>query len=141
LSNNAFENELSFDTIEKGFYSTYKEKKNLVINSEEEWSELWQEMNSNDENKSNAIPSINFNEEQVIAVFQGEKNSSGYEISIKKIVETNDSIKVFVEETIPGENCETLTVITSPYHIVKIKKPLIEKEISFEEKQSTTSCS
>jgi len=66
------------------------------------------------------VPSVNFTSEMLIAVFQGERGSSGYLTHITRIIMTNTYYLVYVDEIHPGENCGTLTVMTYPYHIVKI---------------------
>ncbi|MDP2696210.1 MAG: protease complex subunit PrcB family protein [bacterium] len=106
---------------------SYNDKKNYVITNDDDWENLGQ------------TAEIDFNSDIVIAAFQGEKASSGYAIEIKEIlVTTENTVEVWVLEIIPGPTCITASVITSPYHIVKI--PKTNKEIVFDMWEFVTDC-
>ncbi len=69
---------------------------------------------------------VNFATEKVIAVFSPVQNSGGHAINISNIVETNTEITVTVTSTSPQGFATT--VITQPYHVVKIpqtNKPIV----------------
>ena len=117
-------NEVSFETIEKNDNEgLFREKKNYVITENKEWEDLW--------NKAVAseitVPKIDFEQSMVIAVFQGLKNTAGYRIEIYKVIEKDNSIEVYIQEASPASDNIVTQVITSPYHIVKIKKT--DKEV------------
>ena len=125
--NNGFqEKELSFETVDKDFYSNIQEKSQKAIQNSEDFQELWNEIGS-----LKMLEEIDFSKYTVIAVFQGQKTSGGYYIEISKITDKKDSILVNVIEieAAPGQ---AAAVITSPYHIVRI--PKTTKLIKFETK-------
>lgn len=64
-----------------------------------------------------------------IILNMGEKPSGGYQIGVENVEETTTNIIVTVKEIIPLLNDNTISVITSPYSLVKInsKKPIIIK--------------
>ena len=76
---------------------------------------------------------VDFSKDYLIAVLQGQKNNAGYEIAVKKIIDDDDKITVYVEESSPSTNCNvtmsSMAFTTSPYSIVKIAK--IDKKIIF----------
>ena len=72
---------------------------------------------------------INFNDEMIIAVFQGGHSSGGYSIKIKRINEKENSVEVFVKETSPSPLSGVTDALTQPYHIVKTKR--VDKEVIF----------
>lgn len=134
--------ELTFEAIEKGVYSGYDEsryegKTKYVINNNEDWQSLWNEVYSIQQPTS-PLPTVDFSKDIVIAVFQGVQGSGGYSIEIIKIVETENSIKVFVRETSPGLSCEVTSALTQPYHIIKISKT--DKEVIFQTEKKITVC-
>lgn len=102
-------------------------KSNLVIKDQTEWNNLLLKINILTAANS-IMPDIDvdFTKYQVIAVIDQVRNSGGYSIDITKITETNNSIFVKVEQLKPGG---FYTVITQPYHIVKI--PKTNKKIVF----------
>ena len=77
----------------------------------------------------------NFERETVIAVFQGTRFTTGYEVEITDIVETESNVLVKSKLSEPTDTLAGLT-LTSPTHIVVCKK--IEKRVRFEWKISNT---
>ncbi len=72
---------------------------------------------------------VDFGSEMVLAVFMGRYTSGGYSIDVVSATENESSIDVVVKKAKPAKGSFRSTVITHPYHIVKLKK--IEKEIKF----------
>ncbi|HCL49665.1 MAG TPA: hypothetical protein DHW76_01500, partial [Clostridiaceae bacterium] len=56
-----------------------------------------------------------------IAVLRGQKNTSGYGVSVVLAEEVGDKINVYVKETDPSPEAITLQVINYPTTIIKIK--------------------
>ncbi len=103
-------------------------KANLVIKDLAEWNKLLVKLNLDIKPWQNAISTdIDFEKYQVIAVIDEIRNYGGYSIDITKITQTNNSISVKVEQLNSGG---LTTVITQPYHIVKIPKS--NKKVVFE---------
>ena len=74
-------------------------------------------------------PEINFSNTTVIAVFIGEKPTSGFAIEVKEITDTifRGVVKV---AWITYDGKAVLHVFTSPFHIIKVEK--INKPITFQ---------
>ena len=132
--------EISFNDITQDVFIESGEKGYYFINSDEEWQNLLQNrnlsMNTSKmfisyQNTANDdfLPSIDFNNSSIIAVFMGTRNTGGYEINIKNIIETKNNITVTVNEIVPDKNCNVLQVITYPYQIIKTQK--ITKNVDF----------
>lgn len=111
--------EISFETIDPGGGYNYAERANFAIRDTATWENLWADLYSGHHPVPEVL-SIDFTTELLIAVFQGERSSSGYLTIITKITMTITHYTVYVDEIHPGEDCITLTVMTYPYHIVKI---------------------
>lgn len=119
---------IEFTTIESGTLSGVTEPMDLVVKGESEWEYLWDLTHRNLVPKPER-PEIDFKKEMVLATLMGERNSSGYRIEIGEVALEEGIIKVKVSnfET-PGN----LTIMTQPYHIVKI--PRYPYKIEFEHK-------
>lgn len=112
--------EIKFETVSKQQVSDHSQKQNYVINSSQEWEQLWDKITSP---TAQAFPTpLDFEKETVVAVFQGLRSSAGYAIEVTRIVRVSNTIEVFVTQTSPGKSCLTAQVITTPYHLVKIEK-------------------
>ena len=120
--------ELTFETISKGSYSGHDERKDYVIRESSEWENLGDKMQSR-VSPTPDLPDVNFNDEMVIAVFQGSQSTGGYAIEITKIVEKENSVEVFIKETSPSPDSMVTQAFTQPYHIVKTKR--VDKEVIF----------
>lgn len=105
----------------KGYYCGYTAPSRMVIFTQEQWREIWREMHSFILPVPET-PKINFEKQMVLAVFMGKKNSGGYEIKISKITKTEEKILVEVIEKKPSPESFRTMALTSPYHIVVIKK-------------------
>ena len=125
---NEISKEMAFAEIGKGHLSGNGdegiEKSNLVIKTKTDWETLMQKMNTSGNVTDNFTETdIDFNTYMVIAVFL-EVKSSGWQVEITKITENRTNLVIDTNE-IESIN----TVITQPFHIVKIVKT--EKQIIF----------
>lgn len=130
--------ELEFETFQKGFYSGIKEKKEMVIKNKMEFLDMWK-------NLTKILlplpepPEIDFDKYMLLCTFMGEKPTGGFSIEIKKIIEEDKEIKVFVKEISPGKNCIVTMAFTQPFHIVLLKKS--KKKIKFYYEEEIRDCS
>jgi len=72
---------------------------------------------------------VDFKKKDVLVLYQGQKNSGGYEIDIESLKNENQTIIVKKKELVPQKGEMTTSVITSPYCIALIpkgKKVIIE---------------
>jgi len=127
-SEDFLDQELNFETISKRGYSGHDDRKDYVIKDNTAWNNLWDVVHSRMSPKPD-FPNINFNDEMIIAVFQGSHSTGGYSIEITKIIKKENSVEVFVKETTPSPGSMVTQAITQPYHIVKTKKA--DKEVIF----------
>ncbi|MDJ0645429.1 MAG: protease complex subunit PrcB family protein [Flavobacteriaceae bacterium] len=106
------------------------QKANLIINSNGDWNALVIQMNTVNKVSENfqELP-IDFSKEMVVACFDQQRNTGGFGIEIKSIIEKDDKVLVVIERTAPGPTDFATMILTQPYHLVKI--PLNDKEFEF----------
>lgn len=114
---------IAFETLFLSDMSNIDKPQNIIIQSQDKFKGLWEQMNKNDK-----LPEIDFEKYTVIAVFMGERSTGGYSIKITNIVENEKNIVVTINESDPDGDIAA-DVMTSPFHIVKIMKT--NKEIVF----------
>jgi PrcB C-terminal len=116
---------VNFRTIARGANSGYPTASHLVIDNSEAWADVWQQHTS-DFIPPPPVPNVDFTDNQVVAVFMGEKRTGGYSVEILS-VETKSSekenlaslvITVAYRQPKPGEIVPE--VITHPYQIITI---------------------
>ena len=98
---------------------------NMVINNITDWQNLITQMNSfNNVTDNFSETNIDFSTHQIIAIFK-EVKPTNCEVEISSITENDNNLSVSVVETEYD-----FTVVTQPFHIVKI--PITDKPIEFE---------
>lgn len=124
-----------FETLAKSGTGNYNVRINHVILNNGDFQDLLDKVGI-----KKGIADIDFNQEMVIAVFQGTEPNSGYSLEISKIEESSDTLQISTKEVLPGKGCITAQVVTQPYQIVKLKR-VDNKEIVFKNEQKETVCS
>lgn len=106
---------VKFTTIDQGSNSDYREGGVEVITRIENWRVLWQQ-----HKPDTPVPSVDFGQYQLVAVFMGEQPSSSYKMEITK-VEMNKSgtIDLKVDYTLKGKALDN-PVQQQPYHIIQM---------------------
>ena len=122
-------NNVEFKTIKKGQYCGIEKAGNLVITSNEEWKKTWEGLFMEVEPEVPELPNVDFNKNQVIAVFMGQKGSGGYSVEITGVYEYEDKVIVNVLRKTPSADAMVSQAMTQPFHIILI--PMINKQIIF----------
>ena len=119
--------EIVFSTISKGtlfgngIEGILEEK--FTITNEKQWQVFLNKINSvNNVSSSFSEININFSNHNIICVFDTIRNTGGYAIEIERIFIEKKNLNIVYnkKETDPMEM--VTTIITQPYHIVKIQK-------------------
>lgn len=66
------------------------------------------------------VPFVDFSKRMVVAVFAGTKNTGGYSIEVRRVLQTPWALYVFVQETSPGAGCFVTQALTDPNHMVMV---------------------
>ncbi len=114
-------NSITFTEIGKGaLYGNGAEgipQSNLVITNNTDWQNLMNQMNSvNNVTDNFTETNIDFSVYEIIAIFLDVKGN-GWEVSITNI--TEDNANIYVDKS---EKEYDNSVITQPFHIIKIPK-------------------
>jgi PrcB C-terminal len=108
-------------TVEKGNFSGIAEPLETVVRTPAEWESLWHRHVSI-QSPPSPLPQINFADEMVVAVFLGQKNSGGYEITITNAQRKASEVEVFYAIQTPKSGALAIQAITQPFHIVKMPR-------------------
>lgn len=101
----------------------------LVISNATTWNSLLTSIDSaNDVTSQFAETTIDFENYDIIALFDQVRGNGGHSIEATSIVENDQTILVSVNLTSPSGNATT--VMTQPFHIYKV--PKINKPVVFE---------
>lgn len=123
-------NQINFQLIGKGnlMGSSYAPPQNTAITNSTQWNNFLNQIDSSNNHPSSTFTetNIDFNQFMVILVVDSVYPNGGHSVDIMTIDENSQNIEVDVEKLLQGD---VTTVITQPYHIVKI--PKILKPVTF----------
>ena len=123
-------NQINFQLIGKGnlMGSSYATPQNSVITNTTQWNNFLNQIDTPNNHPSSGFTEINidFNQFMVILVVDEVYPNGGHSVDIMTIDENPQNIEVDVEKLLQGN---VTTVVTQPYHIVKI--PKIAKSVLF----------
>ena len=119
--------EIVFSTISKGtlfgngIEGILEEK--FTIKNEKQWQVFLNKINSvNNVSSSFSEININFSNHNIICVFDTIRNTGGYAIEIERVFVEKKNLNIVYNKKEPGPMEMVTTIITQPYHIVKIEK-------------------
>lgn len=127
ITNNEISNTnkiLNSNVFLSGDNSNYKEPDYILIKDNQSFQKVW---NTHIGNRFESMPIIDFSRNDVISVFLGNKERSGYIIKINNVIETENDLKIFVEVTFDEQRIRNIS--SSPYSMFLI--PKTNKSVSF----------
>lgn len=117
-------NQINFQLIGKGnFVGNYAAQQNTVITTSTQWNNFLNQIDGQNNHPSTDFTetNIDFNQFMVIVVIDSVYPNGGHSVDIMTVDENSQNIEVDVEKLLQGN---VTTVVTQPYHIVKIPKIL-----------------
>lgn len=121
---------ITFRSYKSGQNSQIENPTTDVINSQGELQKLWPMLTG--EQASQAPKDVKWNDERLILVALGQRNTGGYKVFVKAIERKNSNLVVQYVEKMPPAGQPVLTVITSPWELVRA--PRVSGNISFEKR-------
>lgn len=120
--------ETAFEVILESVTDGKKEKSLEIIDDNCKLEAIYSLINLTIEPK-HQLPKIDFDNQIVVALFLGEKNSGGYHIVPVEVVNIDNKTIVNYKEVTPGPRDMVTMSLTQPFCLIKILNP--KKEIEF----------
>ena len=123
----ALQDVLGFEELGGGVTSGVTESGLYVLRDQEAFEALWRK-HTRLQLPTPPTPLVDFDESMVVATFAGQKPSGGYSVRIEEVVrmpetaERTSQVVVRTSETVPGADAVTTMMVTSPFHMVRVKK-------------------
>lgn len=117
-------NQINFQLIGKGnLTGNYTAQQNTVITNTTQWNNFLVQIDGQNNHPSTDFTetNIDFNQFMVIVVIDAVYPNGGHSVDIMTVEENPQNIEIDVEKLLQGN---VTTVVTQPYHIVKIPKIL-----------------
>jgi PrcB C-terminal/PASTA domain len=112
-----------FRTVAKddGASSELKRRTGLVIRGERRWKRVWRSLTAGIEPRPRR-PRIDFSRHMLLVAIQGRQPSGAHSTTITGVGDTGGRLIVDVDDLSPGRGCVTPGVMTSPYHVVRVRR-------------------
>lgn len=104
-----------------GTTSGFHERVTAVAGDAVAWKGMWDRHTANVTPKP-PLPEVDFKNEMVIGVFDGDKPTGGYTVSVKQVILTPKSVKVKVASSSPPPGSMTSQMVTQPFDIIAAPK-------------------
>lgn len=105
----------------KGVHANRETSGQIVARDLKTWQDAWKTMQGNVKPGPDT-PQTDFNKNEIIAVFMGQKPSGGYAVEIVGVEKKTDKLVVKVKESSPPPDAMVTMALTSPYHVVEIPR-------------------
>ena len=115
------ETELPFETIERSDYGDYsiREPRVVLVTNQDEIDQLEGLIS---QEALDQLAELDFQQYFAIAVFRGRQATSGYDTVIERVARQGDKIVVYTQFWEPRPDQVILTMVTSPYHLIKMRR-------------------
>ena len=101
-----------------GAYSSeLRGRQTTVVYSQEELDMLWERIHSG--TTAPPAPRVDFTRESVVMATSGEQSTGGYSVTIERIEEVPEGMRVVIVERAPGASCVVSQAFTTPVHVVR----------------------
>ncbi len=128
--------QLPYHEIYKNQFSGIKQAQEKVIRTQNAFDKLWQKVHHRNTNGSK--PKVDFQQQMVLALFQGEKNRGGYRLAVTDVCKKNKNLAVTLEHRQPGQGCVGISAINQPSKFVTV--PKVKGSVKFDIKTVTRKC-
>jgi PrcB C-terminal len=112
-----------FQTVAKddGAASRLTARTGLVIRGERRWKRTWRKLTATMKPRPRR-PHVDFSRHMLLVAVQGRQPSGGHATTITGVGDTGGRLIVDVRDVSPGPRCITTGVMTSPFHVVRVRR-------------------
>ncbi|MES2226110.1 MAG: protease complex subunit PrcB family protein [Patescibacteria group bacterium] len=127
---------IAFATLAAGTNAAgVDQRANYRITNAADLATLWQMVYSNN---GPSIPAVDFDTQEVLAVFDGSHSTGGYGVRISDIEDTGSTRQIHITRTAPADGCPAPATLTSPFQIIAVKKSVFP--LAHVDEMITTPC-
>lgn len=112
-------NDVTFHTIDKGAVSAIKTHERLTIKDKNQWMAIWSK-HAREKKTPRVTPHVDFENDMVLAVFQGENSGYNDLVQIDRVRLFKDKMVVLLSHENLGANTTKNTLRS--YHIVRVPR-------------------
>lgn len=112
--------QLAWETVASGSQATGVSSPRFeMISNQQQLVSFWTRVHAT-QLQAPPLPSVAFERETLIAIFQGQQSTGGYAVQARRVVEEGGELYVDVAFTEPAEGAVTTQAVTSPWTLVRV---------------------
>ena len=119
----------------EGLQNETLERKTVTIFKRKDLQKIWATIYGSTA-AAPPLPVIDFTKNAVIVVLAGKQPSGGYKVTYTGLEDTTEYTMIQFDETLPGNDCRTTDVMTSPFIAVQVPNSGKTFKTVFNSKQS-----
>ena len=112
---------LNFTSLHRSSYEGLEDAQTRVVEDAQSWMALWREM-TRDRQPAPPTPTVNFENEMVLAAFLGQRSTGGHSIEITQVEIKDCTMLVTVERSSPPPGGMVTMAFTQPSHAVIVAR-------------------
>jgi len=130
---------VTVEEIDRGQYGDIVDGTQEVLRDEDAYASLWRRLYA-DQDSVPDRPAVDFDTQIVVAVVLGQRPTGGYGVGIDEVLttESGGQIQVRFTESVPGDECGTIQVLTSPYVLAVVETE--SGDVTFAGSEETRPC-
>lgn len=105
--------------LASGDAPTVSQRVNYLITTNDQLTQLWQMLYTD---SGQPVPNVDFNTNEVLALFDGSHSTGGYGIQLTSVDDSGGKRTVTITHFAPGDSCVPPGGATSPFIIVSVSK-------------------
>src|SRR5690606_11449589 len=112
--------QLAWETVASGNQATGVSSPRFeMISNQQQLVSFWTRVHAS-QLQPPPLPSVAFERETLVAIYQGQQTTGGYAVQARRVVEEGGELYVDVVFTEPAEGAVTTQAVTSPWTLVRV---------------------
>lgn len=109
---------LSFVSIRQGTASGIVDPREIVVQSDQEWHDLWKQHDPS----GSRPPPLDFATEVAIGIFAGQQPTAGHDVRVVRVERGRAEISVIYQIRNPPEDALVAQVLTQPFQLIRVPR-------------------
>jgi hypothetical protein len=120
-TSSAVDEGIPFRTIARGYQSGLDGDELQIARNEDEWRAMWKHHTSNVLPRPEP-PEVDFDRDMVVCVLTGYKPTTGYGITVVRVIPKGDGLYVEAVGTTPEFGAILPQVVSHPFHMIAVPR-------------------
>lgn len=108
-----------FETVVSASVSGFASSERRVVHTAGEWADVWRTIHAG-QSPGPPPPALDFDREMALLAAAGTRSNGCFAIEFTQARMVRGILVLDVTETVPGQGCSCVEIVTQPLHVVRI---------------------